>query len=266
VGTSAAPDKYGIYTSWNDGLLVEDNRVSGCYNSGIYVANSARNYTIRGNELFAIGGNGIHNNGDLSAGAPGLNFNALIEGNIIHNVGFGIGGQAISCDGVQDSRIQNNLLYDIHSKGISLYGVDAADASKRNAVVNNTVLVAANGYVPLRINEGAVGNVVFNNVFHAATLSGAWIDVEESGLAGLVSDYNLVSGSALLGGAPLAGSRTQVRRLMPEQTVRLLPMLRIWTCCSSVGQAGSGGTWAPTSTTSDRIQRRRSLRRWTRRS
>ncbi len=200
VGQSSTVDKYGIYTSWNDGLLVEGNTVSGTYNTGIYTANSARNYVIRANHVFNAGGNGIHNNGDLGAGGPGIIYNALIDGNVIHNVGFGIGGQAISCDGVQDSRIVNNLLYDIHAKGISLYATNGAEGSRRNIVANNTVLVASDGQVPMRINHNSSGNFVFNNIFLSATPSRAWIDGEESGLTGSYIDYNITTGVALVGG------------------------------------------------------------------
>lgn len=200
-GQSSNPDKYGIYTSWNDGLLIEANRISGTYNSGIYAANSAKNYIIRGNDLSDLGGNGIHNNGDLSAGNPGINFNATIENNVITNVSFGAGGQAISCDGVQDSRIQNNLIVNAYSKGISLYATNAAEGCKRVVVTSNTVHVRAGGYVPMRMNEYSSHNTVLNNIFLADTTSKAWIDVEEASTDGMVSDYNVVSGKAMVGGS-----------------------------------------------------------------
>jgi hypothetical protein len=200
VDQAATTDRYGIYSSWNDGLLVEGNTVSGGYNSGIYAANSARNYTIRGNEVFDVGGNGIHNNGDASAGSPGLNLNATIEDNVIHNVGFGIGGQAISADGLQDSRIQNNLLYDIHAKGISLYVVDAADGSSDNVLVNNTIVVSSDGGAPLRLNHDSSNNTILNNIFQATTPSRAWVDAEESALVGSTIDYNVTTGVEFVGG------------------------------------------------------------------
>jgi hypothetical protein len=199
VGQDATPDKYGIYSSWNDGLLVEGNRVSGGYNSGIYTSNSARNYIIRSNEVFDVGGNGIHNNGDLGAGSPGINYNALIERNVIYNVGFGIGGQAISCDAVQDSVIQNNLLYDIHAKGISLYVTNGAQGSRRNLVINNTVICVGSG-APMRLNHNSSSNTVLNNIFIARSSIDAWTDSEESGLTGSFFDYNVTFGVPKVGG------------------------------------------------------------------
>lgn len=168
VGKSPTPDGLGIFTSWNDGLLIENNAVSGTYDSGIYVSNSARNYVVRGNDVSDCGGNGIHNNGDLTQGAPGINVNALIEGNTIHNVGFASGGQAISCDGVQDSRIQKNLVYGAASKGISLYAQNGAAGCTRNTISNNTIVCAPTAIgSPCRLPGGNDGNSFFNNIFVA---------------------------------------------------------------------------------------------------
>jgi hypothetical protein len=103
---------------------------------------------------------------------------------------------------VQDSLVRNNLLRDVHAKGITLYQIDAADAAKRNIVVNNTVLVAADGQAPLRINHDASDNTILNNIFLSLTASGAWADAEESGLEGATIDYNITTGVALVGGVP----------------------------------------------------------------
>jgi PKD repeat protein len=192
VNQSSTPDKYGIYSSWNDGLLVENNTVSGTYNSLIYTANSAKNYTVRGNTVFDGGGNGIHNNGDAGSGQPGIIVNALIERNIVRNTGFGLGGQGISCDGVQDSRIQNNLVYDQHAKGISLYTQDAAGGSIRNVIVNNTILVADDGGAPLRLGSQASQNTIFNNIFYTARDGWPWVDADSNALTGAKIDYNVI--------------------------------------------------------------------------
>ena len=50
---------------------------------------------------------------------------ALVERNIIYENGVG-GGSGINCDGVSDSIFRNNLLYNNHASGISLYGIDGA--------------------------------------------------------------------------------------------------------------------------------------------
>jgi len=192
MGQSSTPDGCGIYASWSNGVLIENNTVSGTGDSGIYVANSSLNYTISGNTVYNCGGNGIHNNGDVSQGNPGINYNALIENNIIYNVGFSSAGQAISCDGVQDSRIQNNLIYAAHGKGISLYKVNSAEGSRRDIVVNNTVLTAADGGAALRMVDDSSGNTVLNNILYSANPSSASIDLLSGDLTGLRSDYNVV--------------------------------------------------------------------------
>ena len=44
---------------------------------------------------------------------------------------------------MQNSPIENNLLYNNHASGISLYQIDAAAGSTNNVVVNNTIIMAA---------------------------------------------------------------------------------------------------------------------------
>ena len=100
VGQSATPDKYGIYWAGKMGLSLMGIWFPGDITVGYIQHRRRKSYIIRGNEVFNVGGNGIHNNADHVG--VGVIKNALIEKNVIHNVGFGIGGQAISCDGVQD--------------------------------------------------------------------------------------------------------------------------------------------------------------------
>jgi parallel beta-helix repeat protein len=178
-------DQLGIFSSHQDGWLVENNTVSGGWDSGIYASNSAKNYIIRGNTVFNVGGNGIHNNGDAGAGAPGINTNALLENNILHDVGFGIGGQALSFDGTQNSVIRNNLIYNARSKGISLYAVNASAGSKNNIVVNNTVLATASA---MRMADDSAGNTLINNIF--ISVSGGSVDMNSADAQGMKSDHN----------------------------------------------------------------------------
>ena len=53
-------------------------------------------------------------NGDVSLGGDGIISNALVENNVIYDNGLG-GGSGINCDGVQDSVIRNNLIYNAHA-------------------------------------------------------------------------------------------------------------------------------------------------------
>lgn len=188
-----ADDRYGIFSSFASELLVQNNNVSGTRNSGIYTSNSADHPTIRGNTVHSTGGNGIHFNGDISQGGDGLISYALVENNTIYDVGAVVGGSAINMDGIQYSRIQNNLLYNNHAKGITLYHIDAAEGSKYNVVANNTVVQASNatGYA-LSLKSGSTFNSVFNNILIGGSGFSGAMNVTDDSLAGLYSDYNIV--------------------------------------------------------------------------
>ena len=76
-------------------------------------------------------------NGDINSGGDGIITGAVVEQNIIHDNGLG-GGSAINADGVQDSLIENNVLYNNHGSGIALYRIDGGGGSSGNTVINNT--------------------------------------------------------------------------------------------------------------------------------
>jgi hypothetical protein len=185
-------DTMGLFSSFTDGLLTENNEIYGpVKDTLIYVSNSARNYITRGNYVHdAPKGLGLHNNGDISISAPGLNLHAVIENNVIANVNTGI-----SCDGVQDSVIRNNVVYGISGKGISLYAVNSADGCRRDVVVNNTIHVMAAGQVPLRIGDKCGENVIFNNIFFKDAGGGHqwWGEFNRDSLAKTSFDCNLVT-------------------------------------------------------------------------
>ena len=61
-------------------------------------------------------------------------------------------------DGVQNSRIENNLIYSNHASGISLYQIDGGGSSKNNVVVNNTIYEANDARWALNIQDGSTGN------------------------------------------------------------------------------------------------------------
>jgi hypothetical protein len=191
---------WGIFTGFVDDLLIEGNETSRAADEhGIYVSNSGDRPVIRRNHTWGNHANGIHMNGDASLGGDGIISGALVEQNTIHGNGVG-GGSGINCDGVQDSVFQNNLLYDNHASGVSLYRIDGGGPSKDNVVVNNTIWNAANGRWALNIQNGATGNRVLNNVLLNDHPSRGAIDISSSSLPGLVSDYNVVKDRFGVGG------------------------------------------------------------------
>ncbi|MBA3481855.1 MAG: right-handed parallel beta-helix repeat-containing protein, partial [Pirellulales bacterium] len=98
----------------------------------------------------------------------------------------------INMDGVQNSRIENNLIYDAHASGISLYRIDGGGPSSGNVVVNNTIHQASNGRWALNIRDGAVNNTLLNNVLVTQHSFRGAIDISADSLSGLTSDYNAV--------------------------------------------------------------------------
>jgi MYXO-CTERM domain-containing protein len=88
--------------------------------------------------------------------------------------------------------IRNNLAYDNHGSGISLFKQNGAVPSMRNLIVNNTMVIADDGRYALNIQNGAVGNTVRNNILYSARPVRGAIDISKDSLSGFTSDYNLV--------------------------------------------------------------------------
>src|SRR5947208_9178702 len=149
---------WGVFTSHEDGVLVQSNICSNAQTQhGIYISNASVGPIVRGNTVFGNNGAGIHMNGDLSQGGTGLITGALVEDNIIHDNGVG-GASGINCDGVQSSIIRNNLLYNNHASGISLYDIDAAAGAINNLVVNHTIVNPSGCRRALNIQNASTGN------------------------------------------------------------------------------------------------------------
>ena len=95
-------------------------------------------------------------------------------------------------DGVQDSVIRNNLVYDTHASGISLYRIDGGQPSTGNVVLNNTVIVAADGRWALNIRDGSTGNTARNNILYSHHSFRGSITIDAAAQEGFVSDSNVV--------------------------------------------------------------------------
>ncbi len=182
----------GIFTGFVDDVVIERNEAAGSMDEhGIYVSNSGDRPVIRDNYVHDNNAAGIHMNGDVNAGGDGVISGAVVERNVIVNNGEG-GGAGINCDGVQDSVIRNNLIIGGHASGITLFRTDGGAASKRNLVVNNTIVNDGDGRWAITVRDGSTGNTLVNNIFLSrASFPGA-IDVHTDSLPGLVSDYNAV--------------------------------------------------------------------------
>jgi parallel beta-helix repeat protein len=185
--------RWGIYTSHSDYVTIDHNTASRSKQEhGIYVANATLSPTVTNNWVYSNAASGIHMNGDLSGGGTGLITNATVTGNVLRDNGR-IGGSAINSDGVQNSYYANNLLYNNHSSGISLFQLDAAAGSKNNKVINNTIVGATDARWSLNIQGGSTGNTVYNNILFNNNTARGSINISTDSLPGLVSDYNLVT-------------------------------------------------------------------------
>jgi parallel beta-helix repeat protein len=191
---------WGIFTGHVNNLLIESNTTSGSIDEhGIYVSNSGDNPVIRNNVSFNNHGSGIHMNGDLSQGGDGIISNALISGNRIYNNAMPNtahptlgGGSGINMDGVQDSRIENNLVYNNHASGISLYSIDGAAGSTGNVVVNNTIHQPSDGRWALNIRDESINNTAYNNILLNDHQFRGAINLTADSVAGFTSNYNAV--------------------------------------------------------------------------
>jgi len=183
--------RWGILTGFSDNVTIENNNTSRSQiEHGIYVSNSSVNAIVRNNQVWGNAANGIHMNGDLSQGGNGLILNALVEKNVIYDNGRQ-GGSGINGDGVQNSKILNNVLYNNHASGISLYRIDGADGARNNLVAHNTIIMAADGRWALNIQNGSTGNRAFNNILYNNHPFRGSIDISTDSLVGLISDYNV---------------------------------------------------------------------------
>ncbi|HEY4363994.1 MAG TPA: right-handed parallel beta-helix repeat-containing protein [Bryobacteraceae bacterium] len=187
----------GIFTAFSNYVLIQGNESDHNGEHGIYQSNSSVYPTIRGNKSHHNASAGIHMNGDISEQpGNGLVQFATVEDNIIWENGLK-GGSGINCDGVDSSLIRNNLLYNNHASGISLYGIDGAHSSSYNKVFNNTIVMAANARFVINIpNDGSsappVGNMVENNILYTPDSFHGSLLVAGPAVSGFFSDYNVV--------------------------------------------------------------------------
>ena len=178
-----------IYLSQTADSLVERNLASGSISShGIYLANGGSDNTIlHGNRCFGNAKNGIHFNGDSSMGGDGLHRGLIIENNILH----GNTANGLDMDGVQDSLVRNNLIYDNGRNALRAFQIDGAAGPKNLKIINNTLLAAHDGGWALKMSQDLGGHTIFNNILLSDNDSTGSISVTNSDFA---SNNNALSG------------------------------------------------------------------------
>ncbi|MBI5538323.1 MAG: right-handed parallel beta-helix repeat-containing protein [Deltaproteobacteria bacterium] len=199
----------GFYLSEISSSLVEGNEVASTGLSGdarshcVYLANAGSdNTTLRNNVLHGCKNaesNGIHFNGDLSVGGDGIISGLVVEGNRIYDTGQ----NGLNMDGVQDSLVQNNIIFGNARNAMRAYAIDGAQGPKNLHVVSNTLVALTSGW-GVKFSEDLGGHVVFNNI-----LLGADGAISMDASPGFQSDYNVVtdqlSGDGENNILPLAG-------------------------------------------------------------
>jgi Right handed beta helix region len=205
--------RWGIFSSFVDDLVIEHNQTARSRSEhGIYASNSGDRVVIRGNLVHDNRACGIQINADWSVKDPddlypgevdGITTGALVEGNLIFANGRG-GGAGINLDGVQDSVVRNNLLFDNTASGIVNYGDadgmedmskddgDGRQGPRDMVIAHNTVVQPRGARAALLFRYSVGPNLVRNNILHhadgAAILVGGDDDV-----AYLDSDHNLIT-------------------------------------------------------------------------
>ena len=191
--TLANNTTWGLFTDFSDYTTVENCESYGAVEQhGIYISNSSDYPVIRGNRIHNNHDCGLHMNGDISMGGDGIISHALVENNIIYENGSG-GGSGINMDGVTDSIVRNNLLYNNHASGISLFQIDGGSGSHDNRVLNNTIVMAADGRWGINIPDtNDTNNQLFNNIIYNNQSWRGSISLGSPTLSGFKSDYNVV--------------------------------------------------------------------------
>jgi hypothetical protein len=163
---------WGILTGFAPRIRIIANETHGTVvEHGIYVSNSdggGDDPVIYGNHSHDNYGNGIQINGDCHAGGDGVITGAVLEANHVHHNGHK-GLSMISAPGV---RVVNNLVHDNGFAGgaAAIHLVNEPHcgesfATRDGVVVNNTIVEAA--LPAVRMDDGASGNLVFNNILVA---------------------------------------------------------------------------------------------------
>ena len=183
---------FGILADNANNVLIQGSTITGTTGSGdtghgIYISGSTNGAVVEGNTIADNAYIGIHLNGDASEGGLGLVTDALIADNVI----YGNGQNGINADGLQNSIIENNLIYNYQGYGICLYQVDASAGSSNNVIVNNTIDAGTTGSgAAVRILDASTGNTILNNILLGA--GGITLRISSDSMSGLVSNDNVV--------------------------------------------------------------------------
>jgi hypothetical protein len=246
--------KWGLHSRDTHTVLIQDNLFAlSAMEHSAYVSDGSDNYVIRRNVFFGSNSGGLQCNLDpvsslheleitpaLKDYPPqehtlswalglvnlaqetfgdnnfpdGRGINFIIEDNVMNENGKA-GGGSLNLAGLQDSLIQNNLIYDNRNHGIAQWndanpydesldepGPTSPEQVKgpddlpvwgchRNIIRNNTVLMNNPGRAALQARNGSWGDVLRNNIFINDQPSS--IEIFNTSIYRLDSAYNVVN-------------------------------------------------------------------------
>jgi hypothetical protein len=196
-----APGRGGFLVAEGQFARIEGNEVVGAGVSGVPASHCmsiigpfSDFIVVRGNILRGCTSSQSHGlmvSGDLTMGQDGILKGATISGNII----YGNAGNGLDLDGVQESLIENNLVWGNDGHALRARKFDGATGPGYLHLVNNTLVAGTSGWAVL-LSDDLGGHVIFNNVLlgvdGALSIGGA--------PAAMNSDDNVLSDGFSVGG------------------------------------------------------------------
>jgi MYXO-CTERM domain-containing protein len=182
----------GIRISASDDVALIGNETDNCQ-TGIVVGMGSLRPVIRANR--------VHDNatfGIFVGGGTGIQ-GATIEQNIVYATRSVASYAGVAGDGLQNSRIWNNLIYDNKDYGILLYKNGASVGANSNQVMNNTIIGATDGRWALAVLYQSTDNIARNNILLNRGTFGS-IAIHADCLP-FSSDYNVVTNAFVDAGA-----------------------------------------------------------------
>lgn len=251
---------WGFHSTDTHTVLIEDSLFAlSCLEHSAYVSDGSDNYVIRRNVFYGSYASGLQINLDPEASLrevlkhqhfknyppeqptkqwaqgvlnaarsefgddnfpDGRGVNFIVEENVINGNGKR-GGGSLNLAGLQDSLIQNNLIYGNFNHGIALWDngnsydafavlpgpASAEEVSgpsalpvwgcQRNVIRNNTVLMNNSGRSALLLNNGSWGNLVRNNILINDQRNS--LEVSNTSIYKLDSGFNVLNTTQYVG-------------------------------------------------------------------
>lgn len=215
---------FGIAVAFSDYAVVEGNDISGVTDGdALQIGYDSDHAIIRHNIVHdnSISGIALYNGpyGDNSLD------DELIEGNTCFNNGLNL-ACGISADGLNNSTIRNNLVYN-NGVGIAFTALNGAPCTG-NLLANNTVVQGTSAGVfgsCVWLADYCIDNKLYNNVLLNTNGGTGALEITTESLQGFMSDNNIVTDMILLDMAPQTLSQWQAATLRDTASLPSIPAL-----------------------------------------